>query len=131
MKTKLLPKDPYGLVAFAEALVTVLSKKREDLGIPIDLEVLLLLPGAGLRQAGYQEGRGVLLGRSRCGSFDLRRTRCVHGRRGLALDLRTAVTRRIVADCGPRDSLRCCRPDLELREGSQHRRRRGDPAGDR
>ena len=41
MKTKLLPKDPYGLVAFAEALVAVLSKKREDFGIPIDVEVLL------------------------------------------------------------------------------------------
>ena len=41
MRTRLLPKDPYGLVAFAEALLTVLVKKREDLGIAIDVEVLL------------------------------------------------------------------------------------------
>jgi hypothetical protein len=41
MKTKLLPKDPYGLVAFAEALVAVLARRREDLGITIDVEVLL------------------------------------------------------------------------------------------
>lgn len=41
MRKRLLPKDPYGLVAFAEALLTVLAKKREDLGITIDVEVLL------------------------------------------------------------------------------------------
>jgi hypothetical protein len=41
MKTKLLPKDPYGLVAFAEALATALSKKREQLGMTIDCEALL------------------------------------------------------------------------------------------
>ena len=41
MKTKLLPKDPYGLVAFAEALATALSRKREELGMTIDVEALL------------------------------------------------------------------------------------------
>jgi hypothetical protein len=41
MKTKLLPKDPYGLVAFAEVLAGVLSKKRPELRITIDVEALL------------------------------------------------------------------------------------------
>jgi hypothetical protein len=49
MKTKLLPKDPYGLVAFAEALAAVLAKKREELGISIDVEALLRASIGGAR----------------------------------------------------------------------------------
>src|SRR6476646_5136790 len=49
MKTKLLPKDPYGLVAFAEALAAVLSKKREELGISLDVEALLRASIGGAR----------------------------------------------------------------------------------
>jgi hypothetical protein len=41
MKTKLLAKDLYTLVAFAEALAAVLAKKREELGLSIDVEALL------------------------------------------------------------------------------------------
>jgi hypothetical protein len=41
MRRRVLPKDAYGLVAFAEALLGILTKKREDLGIGIDIEVLL------------------------------------------------------------------------------------------
>jgi hypothetical protein len=53
MKTKLLPKDPYGLVAFAEALVAVLAKKHEELGIRIGAEALLR---AGIDTARYTTG---------------------------------------------------------------------------
>src|SRR5215471_5991849 len=49
MKTKLLPKDPYGLVAFAEALAAVLAKKREELGMSIDVEALLRASIGGAR----------------------------------------------------------------------------------
>jgi hypothetical protein len=50
MKTKLLPKDLYGLVAFAEALVAVIAKQREELGIRFDVEGLVR---AGIGAARY------------------------------------------------------------------------------
>jgi hypothetical protein len=52
MKTKLLPKDPYGLVAFAEALAAVLAKRREELGTI--LSKFDQHPGRSLNEASRQ-----------------------------------------------------------------------------
>jgi len=41
MKPNPLPQDADALVAFAEAVATVLSEKRDQLGISMDIEALL------------------------------------------------------------------------------------------
>ena len=41
MKTNPVPNDPAGLVAFAQAMATVLSERSEEFGISRDVEALL------------------------------------------------------------------------------------------
>ena len=50
MRRRLLPKDPFGLVGLLKALLTILSKKREELGLTFDIEFLLR---ASIRAATY------------------------------------------------------------------------------